>query len=118
MRLNVSGILSTDLQKKLKIPKQNNSIVLFASFSEHNLPVNTPIHSIEDEKGSINVKGKLAFVIQQYGKPIGEIPKGWKTIIVLQFEDTIPVKLLDLPTVEGWYESDKSCLLHFPTSNN
>lgn len=44
-------------------------------------------------------------VTQEFAKPFAEIPRGWKTICLLDFPAGIPDLIQSLPAVTGWHEA-------------
>lgn len=113
MKLKIDGIVTESVRESLKIPNKNKTISLFANFSEYDIPINSYCNYIEFNRSKIALNGKLILITQQYGKLMAVVEKGWKTIVVIEFEKGIPSIINDLPKIESWYDSDIECYLHF-----
>ena len=93
--------------------------ILFAGFSYMDLPINSQF-DIVFPKGNpqvgIRCPCKIVAATQQFGKPLDEIPGGWKTICIAHFMEGIPELIKQLPIVDDWYQNQAwVCVCHEST---
>jgi len=50
-------------------------------------------------------------VTQQFGKPFDSIPHGWKTICLIDFGNSLPRAIENLPTLDSWGQSSQRVAL-------
>ena len=110
--LAIEGKVSKDIIESVKsgLPyqKPDNSEILFVSYSYADIPLGKNfdrVFIIGDTQCNILSKSKIAAVTQQFGKPFGNIPHGWKTICVIEFKEGVPELIKNLPYVKTWDDS-------------
>ena len=116
--IKVVGILTKNAVYKLsnifkKINAQNE-LVLFCMYSEFDIPTGhifNEIISTDTTTDNYKSRIKLKKVSQEFGIEYDQIPKGHKTICQFEFLDgSIPDIIYQLPTIDGWFQSDKSLI--------
>lgn len=84
-----------------------DSEILFISFAFADIPIGQTF-SLLFPKDNPNAVTRtcctITAVTQQFGKPLGEVPHGWKTVCLVQFDGGVPEIVRSLPEVNGWYE--------------
>jgi hypothetical protein len=83
----------------------DREIVCFATFSPATFPVGSEFavaFARPDPTVSVPVKCRLLAVTQEFGAAMPEIPIGWRTVCLLQFELGIPPIVAELPLVDSW----------------
>jgi hypothetical protein len=103
------------------LPKSElpNTEILFAGYAYADLPVGKTFQIIfpkgRPDSGML-WDTKILAVTQQMGTPSDRIPYGWKTICLVQFPQTVPDLIRDLPTVDAWqYNENAVCVCDVPT---
>ena len=98
------------------LPKEwpANCEVLLISFAYADIPIGRTF-DVAFPRGAPTSATRTRCVIkavtQQYAKPFGEIPDGWKTICLVEFPEGIPDVIASLPVVNGWYENQQTVSL-------
>ncbi|HEX8250985.1 MAG TPA: hypothetical protein VF599_22615 [Pyrinomonadaceae bacterium] len=94
--------------------KPNNAEVLFIGYAFADVPAGKSFSVIfpkTNPGGGIYHESKIVAVTQQFGKPTEVIPRGWKTICLVEFPQGIPEIIKNLPVVDTWFEnSDYVCI--------
>ncbi len=88
--------------------------VLFISFAYADIPLGRTFSIAFPTcapKSETRTRCVIRAVTQQYAKPFGEVPHGWKTICLVEFPEGIPRVIASLPEVNGWYENRQSVSL-------
>jgi hypothetical protein len=111
--LSIKGKVSQssfDLIKSgLPTDKPDNAEILFVGYAFADVPVGKRFSVIfpkNNPRGGIYYESKIAAVTQQFGKPTELIPRGWKTICLVEFPQEIPEIIKNLPIVDTWFEND------------
>ena len=116
--LIIRGLLSREdiarFKNSLPIELSENSIVVFADYSQADFPINqqfTKIFSLDDRHIYEDTLCEIIAVTQQFDKPMDIVPSGWKTVCVIDFPDRVPelVSSLAYGEFETW-GSDKNRL--------
>lgn len=92
----------------LPLNRPANSEVLFLSFAYADIPLGRRfcfLFPSGQPTLATHAECRILAVTQQFAKPFGEVPHGWKTICLVQFEAGIPHCVSSLPEVDGWYEN-------------
>lgn len=98
------------------LPKERpaNCEVLLISFAYADIPIGRTFDiafPTSVPKSVTRTHCTIVAVTQQYAKPFGEVPHGWKTICLMEFPEGIPDVIASLPMVNGWYENRKTVSL-------
>jgi hypothetical protein len=116
--LIAEGIVSKESLSLLGsgLPKEwsTNAICCFLQFAYADIPIGAEFQYVFPRKApseGIRSRCRVTAVTQEFGKPFDAIPKGWKTITLLEFPDGIPDLIRDLPVVDTWYKSDAEVCL-------
>jgi len=105
LRIGIKGIVSDIVKSNLGILLKGNEIALFLSYSEEDIPIGHKFKYIIIGQELVGMPLFLKYVTQQFGKEFNSIPKGWKTIAVLEAEDKIPEWLMEkMKTIDSWDE--------------
>lgn len=93
----------------LLISPSPNGRVLFFDFAYADLALGKKFSFVfpkDRPQEAVATEAVIVAVTQQWGKPFGEIPDGWKTISLVEFPRGVPALVDALPVVDGWYVSD------------
>lgn len=98
------------------LPKERpaNCEVLLISFAYADIPIGRMFDiafPTGAPKSVTRTRCTIVAVTQQYAKPFGEVPHGWKTICLVDFPEGIPDVIASLPIVNTWYENRKTVSL-------
>lgn len=111
--LSIKGKVSPgsfDLIKSgLPAGKPNNAEILFVGYAFADVPLGKRFSVIfpkNDPGEGIYYESKIVAVTQQFGKPTEVIPRGWKTICLVEFPQGIPEIIKNLPVVDTWFETN------------
>jgi hypothetical protein len=103
--LRAFGSVSTKLHESLAISEhvKESRRVIFFDFSDFLIENGSVFNylSINNQRHPLNAK--LIYITQQFAKPFGEIPIGWKTIGVIEVYDNIDI-VDTMPIIESWYD--------------
>jgi hypothetical protein len=85
---------------------------LFVGYSDADLPVGTTFdlafpHGRPER--AVRTRAVLHAVTQQFAKPLAGVPRGWKTICLIDFPDGCPEPIEALSTVDGWISRLEDC---------
>jgi hypothetical protein len=84
--------------------------VLFVGFAYADLPFNRKFDVVFPKgmpRSGIRCDSQIIAATQQWGKPLVQIPQGWKTISVVQFPQGIPELVRELPTIDTWHQNQQ-----------
>ncbi len=96
-----------------------DTAILFVGFSYADIPLGKTFSvAFPTDKPSeaVQCASRIIAVTQQFGKPINEIPHGWKTICAVEFPAGIPQLVRELATVESWYENSNGLCISDPAT--
>lgn len=102
------------VREALPTERPPNCEVLLISFAYADIPISRSFDIVfptRDPKSKTRTRCVIRAVTQQYAKPFGEVPHGWKTICLVEFPEGIPDVIASLPTVNGWYENRQTVSL-------
>jgi len=116
-QIKVVGILTKNAVYKLsnvfnEINTQKE-IVLLCLYSEFDISTGHIFNEIisTDSKDHYQCRIKLKKVSQEFGIEYDLVMRGHKTICQFEFlNGSIPDIIYQLPTIEGWHQSDKSLI--------
>ena len=110
--LVVAGIVSPRVlavaKDGLESTPSANGRVFFLMFSYADLPIGKefafacPSGRAQE---AVPTQAVISAVTQQWGKPLREIPHGWKTIALIEFPKGVPELIDSLPVIDDWYTS-------------
>ena len=86
-----------------------NSILLFLSYANMEVPVGQTfdiVFQLDSPQQHVEAECHLAAVTQQFAKAWDLIPRGWKTISIMEFPAGIPEMIQNSPTLNQWSGSD------------
>lgn len=102
------------IKSGLPAEKPYNTEILFIGYAFADVPVGKSFSVIFPKNNpgdGIYYESKIAAVTQQFGKPTEVIPRGWKTICLVEFPQGIPEIIKNLPVVDTWFETgDYVCI--------
>jgi hypothetical protein len=110
----VSSKAMAQVSAGLPATKPENAEVFFVQFAYADLPIGKEFQVAffkNKPETIVNCLSKVVAVTQQFGKPLSEVPHGWKTICYIQFQTEMPELLKQLPTVDAWYRNPESICL-------
>ncbi|MEN2472447.1 hypothetical protein [Burkholderia sp. GS2Y] len=102
------------VQSAFPTERPANCEVLFISFAYADIPIGRVFNVAFPTgipKSATKTRCAIVAVTQQYAKPFGEVPHGWKTICLVEFPEGVPEVIASLPMVTGWYENRKTVSL-------
>jgi hypothetical protein len=82
--------------------------LLFVGFAYADLPLGRRFSVVfprDRPQYGVRCECRIIAATQQWGKPLSEVPDGWKTICMVQFPDGIPELVRQLPVVDDWYQN-------------
>ncbi len=109
-----SGKAMEAVKNGFTMPKPKDSLYVFLGFSYDDIPIDSKFNVLFQEKNlDVLFEGECIVrdVTQEFGKPLKQIPSGWRTIALLHFPDGIPKEILNLPEIDSWSLSKKSLRL-------
>ena len=94
---------------------QINEMLLFASYSSFDIQKGQKFQVIFDRyypSGAVEFSDcTLKRVTQQMFAEWDQIPKGWKTLSLFEFENEIPKMIEKLPEIDSWSKGDNQILI-------
>jgi hypothetical protein len=82
--------------------------LLFVGFAYADLPLGKQFDIVfprdQPQKG-VRCECRIVAATQQWGKPLSEVPHGWKTICMVEFPQGVPELVRELPVVDGWHKN-------------
>lgn len=105
VQAHVSEATKRDLTSGLPARVADNAAVLFVGYNYADVPVGTLFDCcyLRDDESQVRwMESELVAVTQQLAEPLSEIPHGWKTIVVLAFQNSIPDLVAALPESDVW----------------
>lgn len=82
--------------------------VLFVGFAYADLPLDKRFDAVfprDRPREGVQCECRIIAATHQWGKPLLEIPHGWKTICVVEFPNGTPELIRQLPVVNGWHQN-------------
>ena len=84
--------------------------LLFVGFAYADLPLGKQFDVVfpkDRPQEGVRCESRIVAATQQWGKPLTEIPDGWKTICLVEFPHGIPEFVRELPVVDDWHKNAK-----------
>ncbi len=117
-RLRLEGLLSVTslaaVRAGLPIAWPDTARVLFATFADEDVPVGARFDRVLREghgDAAEATPATLIAVTQQWARPFEVVPRGWKSICLVDFPAGVPAMIAHLPTVDAWHEAPSSLAL-------
>jgi hypothetical protein len=110
----VSAKAMAQVSAGLPSTKPEKAEAFFVQFAYADLPIGKEFQVAflkSEPETFVNCLSKVAAVTQQFGKPLPEVPHGWKTMCYIQFPTELPELLKQLPTVDAWYQNTETVCL-------
>ena len=94
---------------------RSNEVLLFVSYSSFDIKIGQKFQVVFDKRypGGAMEFGDciLKRVTQQMFKEWDEIPQGWKTITLMEFDNGIPKMIAELPQIDSWIKGKAEILI-------
>lgn len=102
------------IKRSLPSSHLTDTIIVFVGYAYADIPLTKRFEVLFPKgrpKDGIRCECQIIAVTQEFGKSFTDVPHGWKTICVIQFADSIPPMINQLPVVDAWGRNeDYVCL--------
>lgn len=110
----LNGLLSETALRNIKRESLPNQYWFFVPYSEFEIPAGSEFHKAMDRPGNFqfDIEARLISITQEFNQDMETIPKGWKTICLIEISKGIELITSFLDETDDWFSSSRKLIMY------